>query len=387
MAETDTPGFRKRLIYRFEKQAEFAAGYSPLFTRLWQAAAAWLRLEHPLGRWLADVARTRKTFDVPLLFGAGIHRSVLAGHPEADELAAFFPTAGGSRTADDPPFEQVLVRAVSALDKRLSRFITTQQVQTNETGRGLCWLLPVSYTGWRKIHLLDLGASAGLNLLAERRSYTIVHQDSALDTVQLGSGRPPQFTVRSHGDFSPPPAGCSFEILSRTGCDKNLLSLAGLEDELTLAAFIWGDQVERMARLTEGIQALRGLEQEGKGITLCKVDLPGELEGFLHGHVPLLPACPVVLYNTYLTNYLSDKGASLFSVISRWAKQAQQPIVWLQMEVSPHRKDAPQRGWVLWQADLWHGDEHCHWDLGWCHPHAATVRWLPGIEQWARFWR
>lgn len=29
MSGTDKPEFHQRLIYRFEKQAEFAAGYSP----------------------------------------------------------------------------------------------------------------------------------------------------------------------------------------------------------------------------------------------------------------------------------------------------------------------------------------------------------------------
>lgn len=342
-------------------------------------------MKHPLGTWLIDVAHTRKSFDVPLLFAAGIHRSVLAGQPEADELAEFFLTAGGFRAADDPQFEQVLVRAVSALEAGLSRFITTHQVQTNETGRGLCWLLPVSYTGWQSFHLLDLGSSAGLNLLAERRSYTIVDQKSEQNIAELGGGKPPQFRVLSKGNF-PPPVCCSFEVLSRTGCDKNIISLARPEGELDLAAFIWGDQVERMARLREGVAALRGLEKEGNGLTLCKAELPGDLEDFLYDHVPVQPAAPVVLYNTYLTTYLPDKGASLFPVINRWAKQAQRPVVWIQMEVNAQRKDAPGRGWVLWQADLWQGGEQFHWDLAWCHPHITTLHWLPGGEKWARFW-
>ncbi|PID72329.1 MAG: hypothetical protein CSB34_02820 [Desulfobulbus propionicus] len=380
------PSFQQRLIRRFEKQAEFASGYSPLFTRLWCAAAGWLRKKQPLGIWLTAAARKRKSFDVPLLFAAGIHKSILAEHPEAYELAQFFPTAGGAYVEGDPQFDQVLVQTVTALQQRLAEFIATEQVQTNETGRGLCWLLPLLYTEWGEIHLVDLGSSAGLNLVAERRCFEIIAHSRQQNIIALGSGKTSQFTVNSKGDFPLPQAKRPIDILSRTGCDKNILSLASLDDELTLAAFIWGDQVERMARLKEGIQALRELEQEGKQLTLCKGELPEDLEHFLHTHIPVHPASPVVLYNTYLTNYLHDKGSSLSARMNSWAETEQRPILWLQMEVNTSRDDAPGKGWVLWQAQLWQAGEHHCWDLAWCHPHVTTIHWLPGIEQWARFW-
>ena len=44
-------------------------------------------------------------------------------------------------------------------------------------------------------------------------------------------------------------------IAGRTGCDVAPFRLTNETDELTLMAFIWGDQVDRLERLREGIDA------------------------------------------------------------------------------------------------------------------------------------
>ena len=381
--------FRHRLFRRFQKQEQFTSGYSPLFSRLCGIVGQTL-LDNtdPIGHWLVKVATNRPSFAVPLLLMAGLHKSVLAGRAEAKELAAYFTTVGGKKSPDDPNLPLVLRQSILSLQSDLEAFIQTASVQTNETCRGLCWLLPLLYTPWQKVHLVDLGASAGLNLLADKRSYMLVDGDSTKEIASLGQGSSAQFAVKCSGPLTPPTRTTEeVEVVSRIGCDKVPFYLQTKEDEYTLASFIWGDQQERMIRLLEGIAVLRDMVAKGMHLQLYPADIPQELDAFLTQHIPTDPACPVVLYNTYLTNYLTDKGRSLPQRIHQWAAQQQRAILWLQMEISRDELQPPHKGWVLWQANLWQQGIHHKWDLAWCHPHGSPVHWLPGVELWARFWQ
>ena len=381
--------FRQRLLGRFQKQEQFTSGYSPLFSRLCGIVGEWLLQDgDPIGKWLVTVTAGRASFDVPLLLMAGLHKNVLAKRSETKALAAYYATADGHESHKDPDLPQVLRQAISLLQEELTAFIQTASVQTNETGRGLCWLLPLLYTPWQKVHLVDLGASAGLNLLADKRSYMLVDGDSTKEIASLGQGSSAQFAVKCSGPLTPPTRTTEeVEVVSRIGCDKVPFYLQTKEDEYTLASFIWGDQQERMIRLLEGIAVLRDMVAKGMHLQLYPADIPQELDAFLTQHIPTDPACPVVLYNTYLTNYLTDKGRSLPQRIHQWAAQQQRDILWLQMEISRNELQPPHKGWVLWQANLWQQGIQQKWNLAWCHPHGSPVHWLPGMEQWARFWQ
>lgn len=381
--------FRHQLVGRFQKQEQFTSGYSPLFSRLCGIIGQWLVDENDLvGNWLVQAAANRASFDVPLLLMAGLHKSVLAGSAEAKEPAAYFATVDGTKSPDDPNLPQVLRQSILLLQADLEVFIQTASVQTNETGRGLCWLLPLLYTPWQQVHLVDLGASAGLNLLAEQRKYTLVAEDSSKEIVSLGQGDNTEFVVKCSGRFVPPDRSAeTVRVVSRIGCDRAPFYLQSKEDEYTLSSFIWGDQKKRMTRLQEGIAVLRAMETAGNTLCLYPADLPMELDSFLIRHIPADPACPVVLYTTYLTNYLADKGASLLERIQQWAVKQTRDILWLQMEISRNELQPPHKGWVLWQANLWQKGIHYTWNLGWCHPHGSPVHWLAGVEQWARFWQ
>ncbi|MFQ5436798.1 MAG: DUF2332 family protein, partial [Anaerolineae bacterium] len=96
--------------------------------------------------------------------------------------------------------------AIWARRAALAPFLQTATVQTNETGRGLAWLLPLLYTGWEGAHLVDLGASAGLNLAADGRHYQLVAGDKTVLT--MGTGQPVQFRSEIEGAFVPPNQRC-----------------------------------------------------------------------------------------------------------------------------------------------------------------------------------
>lgn len=381
---------RFRLGRRFRKQQEFAAGYAPLYSRLFGTVADWLAAapgDDSLADWLVQTGASRSSFDVPLLLLAGLHRDILAGRPELDDLAQYYPTVGGGRLIEENGLAASFRAAVEARQEALARFIATAQVQTNETARGLCWLLPACMTGWPSLHLVDLGASAGLNLVADRRHFRITDATGDRTPLELGSGRPTQFGVRSEGAPLPSVRPVVPVIRSRTGCDLAPLVLHAPEDEQTLAAFIWGDQPERLHLLKAGIAALHAVDRSESPVHLVQADLPEDLPRFLTERLSSLLDAPVVLYNTYLTTYLADRGASLRSLLAAWAARHSQPVLWLQWEPPWRGPEPPEFGWIGWTADLWSGGEHRQWHLAWTHPHGTRIRWLPDLAAWAACWQ
>lgn len=392
--------FQTKLAHRFRKQQIFADGYSPLSARLFGIVADWLEAGDgdPLVAWLVGAGNGRAPLDVTLLLLAGLHRDVLNRVAAAGELAQYYPTAGGTRAPDDTHLPHILRQTIMARREQLAPFIQTAAVQTNETARGVCWLLPLLYTGWNAVHLVDLGASAGLNLVAEQRNYRIFYDKQFVD---VGRGQPVQFPMQSHGNFHQPQATSNREvahqpqILSRTGCDLAPFDLTTSAAEQTLAAYVWADQPQRLERLREGIAAFHQANRGDAPVRLYPARLPEELPLFLataasttlSASVPHTQHQPVVIYNSYMTAYLDDKGRSFRQHIANWAAGQNRPILWLQWEPLWDGPQPPEYGWIAWTADLWQANEHHHWHLAWTHPHGTPLHWLPELEDWTAFWQ
>lgn len=380
-----------KLRRRFRRQSEFAQGYSPLYARLFGLIADWMDADtgaDPLVGWLMRASLGRSSFDVPLVLMAGLHREVLQGSANVSELARCFPTAGGAVPVEDAALAKALRSALLATQPQLEQCLRTETVQTNETGRGLCWLLPVCYPRWAAVHLIDLGASAGLNLVADQRRYRLVTQlGQPLLDLSPDSACPPQLTARCEGPFHPPPVAALPRLLSRTGCDLQPFLLNSPADELMLASFVWGDQVERMTSLRQGIAAMQAVKATGVPVRLHQANLPDELIPFLDSLDALVDDQPLVVYNTYLTTYLQDKGASLRPRLAAWAARRRSPLLWLQWETLWDGPKPPHFGWLGWTANLWQNGRHRFWHLAWVQPHGNEVRWLPGLAAWAAFWQ
>ncbi len=395
-----------QLAQRFRQQQQFADEYSPLYAALFGTVADWLtyRPHDPAAKWLLAAASTRAAFDVTNLLAAGLHYEVLRGSDEVSELAAYYPTVGGDASSKHlfgdgegsaskvtQNFEQALQKAVLARQNSLETFMQTNTVQTNETGRGISWLLPLSFSGLAGVHLLDLGASAGLNLIAEQRAFQFV--DAANDSLllQLGLGEPTQFRVHINGDAAGLIAtSCRQpQILSRTGCDIHPFRLESTADEQTLTSFVWADQVERVRRLREGVAAFQMVQQSEVPVRLFGVNLPDDLTAFLNQQKSGLLE-PLAIYNTYIRIYLPDKGKMLRMLISDWAERQQRVVVWIQWEppslMSSIKQEAPNFGWLAWTVEVWHKNENHRFQLGWVHPHGQQIELLPGLAAWHSFW-
>lgn len=168
-----------------------------------------------------------------------VHRIVLEGR--APRLAALYPSVGGDPDAGDPAavFLATLEEHVEEVDARI-----TDGVQTNEVGRSAAlaggYAEVMRRTGL-PLRVLEIGASAGLNLRFDHYAY-----DTGI-TVAGDPASPVRFSGMWVGD--PPVLPARFEVAERRGCDLNPLDPTSASDRLTLLSYVWPDQPERIARL------------------------------------------------------------------------------------------------------------------------------------------
>ncbi|MBD0339122.1 MAG: DUF2332 domain-containing protein [Thermoleophilia bacterium] len=184
----------------------------------------------------------------------------------------------------------------AALDEHgefLRRFVAEQPVQTNEVQRS--WvLLPLFLhaVGSADLHVVELGASAGLNLLWDRYRYR----------YEAGSWGPEDAPLELGGEERGRlPAGPLAErprVRSRVGIDRAPVDAASEEGARLLRAFVWVGQQERLARLDRALEALRA-----EPPPLVRADAAEELPNVLAG----LPGDGIVLvFQTSLFEYLAE---------------------------------------------------------------------------------
>jgi hypothetical protein len=177
------------------------------------------------------------------LMGA-VHRLVLQGR--APSLATHYPSAGGGGEPRDawPAFRTTLEEQREEL-----RGLIVRPVQTNEVGRSAAllggFLLVAQETGL-PLRVLELGASAGLNLRWDRYRY---------EANGVGWGDPAS-PVRIADPFVGrplPPLETSARVVERGGCDPRPLDPTSEEGLLTLLSYVWADQRGRLRLLRDAL--------------------------------------------------------------------------------------------------------------------------------------
>ena len=165
----------------------------------------------------------------PLQLFSGLHYLVLAGRASWENV--------GSALRDEADF--------------LGEWIATDRVQTNEPRR-CWWLLPcfaeaARRTGADTFDCLELGCSAGLNLLWDRYGYEYAAR------VLDGS---PLFGGEERGK-KPVPVAALPRVRSRVGVDLAPPDLHTEEGVRLLKALVWAGQAQRLADLDAAIEVWR----------------------------------------------------------------------------------------------------------------------------------
>lgn len=246
----------------------------------------------------------------PALFAA-VHYLLLDGlqHPLGDVYE------GRSNDVPGPLFRDVCL----SQRERVLSILATRRIQTNECGRSavigpaLTWL--AEELG-RPLALVDVGSSAGLNLLCD--SYR-------LDYAERGATGPVGSKVRVDcrvAGGEPPIVELLPPFVTRLGIDRSPIELSQPEDARWLLACVWPDtgRLERTAAAIELARRHRPLVISGTANDV----LPEVL-----GELPA--GCAAAVVTTWVFGYFSLQDRRRF-----WDVLAEQsmtrPVGWLSAE-------------------------------------------------------
>jgi hypothetical protein len=244
-------------------------------------------------------------------------------------------------------------RAV-VLDNRdvVAEALAHRRTQTNEPAR-CAVLLPLLAQLPQPLALLEVGAAAGLCLLADRYSYRYgEHTVGSSDLV---------FDCTTYGPV-PLPSRLP-DVVWRMGIDLDPINVQDEEAVRWLEALVWPEQLARTARLRRAIEIAR---REPPPV------LEGDLLERLRGVAGAAPAdATLVIFHTAVLTYLDMEEREAFT------QQVQGlGAEWISNEgpgvtpgITPHPDRASNRddGFVL---------AHASRQVAFCDPHGSWIQWL-----------
>lgn len=179
---------------------------------------------------------------------AAVHFLLLRG--AAHPLRGFYRNLGGDSEGD--PF-QAFRDFVVAHRESLSPLIAARVTNTNEVGRS-AFLLPafleLARQAGEPLHLIEIGPSAGLNLVWDRYG---VEYSRGEERFRSGAAKAPLvLESRLHGDRIPP-LGAPPAVAHRVGLERDRVDLADPDARDWLKALVWPDHVARFERLEKAL--------------------------------------------------------------------------------------------------------------------------------------
>jgi hypothetical protein len=274
---------------------------------------------------------------------AAVHYLLLQGADH--ELARFYRSLN-----DDPePIEAVAPAFrdfVLAHEDDIVRLGQTRYTQTNECRRCVALLPAIWLTGLTRFHLVDLGSSAGLNLLLDSYRY---HWNE----VDWGPDSPVDLTTELRGRLPEPR---EIEVMSRIGLDLNPVDPSDPDDRLWLEALIWPEHEERRRRLRAALKVV------ARSVDIRFV--AGSALDTLGGTLDHLPRNePAVVLNSFTLNQFTEDARDEVDRIVAQARQGR-PVARVAFEFR-----AREDRWPKVSVDEGSGEVM----IGEAHPHGEWV--------------
>jgi len=302
---------------------------SPLYERLLTNAAGDVERGGVMSSLLEGFAGGSTFYGVPLKLLGAVHRLALDG--SAPQLAALYPSTGGSLDLEKswPAFKQAVTEHAERLPALIRR-----PVQTNEVGRSAALLggfLTVARETGLPLRLLELGASAGLNLRWDRYLYV---------AEERRWGNPSSKVVHRFDAANAPPLNVDAVVGSRRGCDSQPLDPGSPEDRLTLMSYVWPDQSWRIGLLRAALD-----EAASAPVLVERADAGEWIENALSERVP--GVATVVFHSLVLYWMDEQERARVEAALTAAGEQATKhsPLAWLQMEASGKQADVTLTTW------------------------------------------
>jgi hypothetical protein len=259
------------------------------------------------------------------LLGA-VNRLVLTGQEPV--LAEAYRNAHATEAWER--LHDVLRRHAEELRSSLER-----PVQTNEVGRCAALIfgfLTVAAETGLPLRLLEVGASAGLNLRWDRYRYEA-------DGFSWGPVDSP-LGLEFELEGNPPELPSTVEIASRRGCDAAPIDPTTPDGRLTLLTFIWPDQHERISRVEAALDVAADLT--------VAVEREAAAPWSERELAEATPGQANVIYHSIVSQYLSDEErAKLFDTFQAAGGRASAsaPLAWLRMEPADDRANLDLTVW------------------------------------------
>jgi hypothetical protein len=322
---------------------------SPLTGDVLETLARELTDETETGRRILNWPGDADEDAISMRIAGGIH--ALARRGSDTELTEVYLSGSGD-------LEALLPRIIGEYDSWLSQWLD-RPPQTNEVARaGALWpgVMEIARRFGPDIELLELGASAGLNLNLDRFSYDLGGRISGDPSSPLRIM--PVWTGSSAPD-------APVNIVERRGVDRDPVDLGSAEEVERLTAFVWVGMAERKARI-EGALSIAAADPP-------QVD-QGDLVDWLKARLAMPQSSGVarVFFHSVVFQYIPeaarDEVEALLQDAGRKAT-SERPLARLQMEMVDFEKP------MLLRLQCWPGSGALE-TLAHVHPHGAAINWV-----------
>jgi len=188
----------------------------------------------------------------------------------------------------------------------IEHLIATRATQTNEVGRctgllaGLCHV--ATLTGWSEpLSVLDLGTSAGLNLLFD--DYTYTYRSQCGDAVRRAGtpGGAVSLECEARDDVTSLPDLRPFDVAERVGLDLSPIDPRSVDEARWLLACQWPDNPARFGRLRAALDNVRASPHPPR---LERGDMVRDLARVA---ATMAGTNPLVVFHSWVAAYLDEE--------------------------------------------------------------------------------
>ena len=333
-----------------------AANDAPVTGRICEAAIAMLDDSTAFGRRVLEWQGKPLADALPLRVAGGFHALHLSGAEPA-----FSPLYAGEATAMAAA-ERLLASALKRHEAKLLPWLDGPP-QTNEAGRSanfvaaMLWLVKQGLS--KRFECIEIGSSAGINLMMDRYHYDLVGETFGPENAEI------RFKPEWRGN--PPPSG-SIAIKSLCGCDISPVDLTDEAQAMRLKAYIWPEHKLRFKRFEAAIKE-------------AHIDTPNLVQAdaaeFVETQLKTLkkPDTTRLLMHSIVWQYLPDatRDRITASMAAAGAKASpKKPLAWITLESNRgnYRHEL--------QVKYWNGEtDNPEWHpLGTSHAHGAWIEWM-----------
>jgi hypothetical protein len=340
----------EELSQRFKRFAEFEChNSSPLYEKL--------SLGISKDQELLKLSSRSLHGPVPNLFLAAVHYLLLKGNDHT--LSGFYPDIESEHDQDHDPyphFRAFCLENSGAIDD----ILRTRLVQTNEVQRSALLLPAFQFLASqtkRPLALVEIGTSAGLNLLWDRYAY-----DYGNGRICGDKNSEVKLECELRGELPPTLSHKLPETKFRVGLDLSPLNVNNEDDMLWLKALVWPEHKKRMALLESAVRIA-----QKHPLRLLKGDALEVLPDVLQTSPT---DCTVCIVSTFTLNQFSKESHEKLGLLLTEAPKKELYFVYAEyVEYSPG-------AYPELHAVLRRGIQREDKRLAKCEPHGEWLEWL-----------